>query len=54
MSGIIFVVLAVAWAVYLIPKALRHHDEVARTRSIDRFSTAMRVLARREPVAPPG
>ena len=44
-------VLAVAWAVYLIPKALRHHDEVARTRSIDRFSTAMRVLARREPVS---
>ena len=43
-------VLAVAWAVYLIPKVLRHHDEVARTRSIDRFSTAMRVLARREPV----
>ena len=43
-------VLAVAWAVYLIPKALRHHDEVARTRSVDRFSTAMRVLARREPV----
>jgi hypothetical protein len=50
LSGIIFVVLAVAWAVYLIPKAVRHHDEVARTRSIDRFSTAMRVLARREPV----
>jgi hypothetical protein len=50
LSGIIFVVLAVAWAVYLIPKALKHHDEVARTRSIDRFSTALRVLARREPV----
>jgi hypothetical protein len=50
LSGIIFVVLALAWAVYLIPKALKHHDEVARTRSIDRFSTAMRVLARREPV----
>lgn len=47
----IFVVLAVAWAVYLIPKAIKHHDEVARTRSIDRFSTAMRVLARREPVS---
>ena len=43
-------VLAQAWAVYLIPKALKHHDEIARTRSIDRFSTAMRVLARREPV----
>ncbi|HEY0774721.1 MAG TPA: hypothetical protein VGD51_11605, partial [Nocardioidaceae bacterium] len=50
LSGIIFVVLAVAWAVYLVPKALKHHDEVARTRSVDRFSTAMRVLARREPV----
>ena len=43
-------VLALAWAVYLIPKALKHHDEIARTRSIDRFSTAMRVLARREPI----
>lgn len=51
LSGIIFVVLAVAWAVFLIPKALKHHDEVARTRSIDRFSNAMRVLARREPVS---
>lgn len=50
LSGIIFVVLAVAWAVYLVPKALRHHDELAHTRSVDRFSTAMRVLARREPV----
>lgn len=46
----IFVALAVAWAVYLIPKALRHHDEVARSRSVDRFSNTMRILARREPV----
>jgi hypothetical protein len=53
LSGVIFVVLAVAWAVFLIPKALKHHDEVARTRSIDRFSTAMRVLAHREPVSDP-
>ncbi len=50
LSGVIFVLLAVAWAVYLIPKALKHHDEVAKTRSIDRFSSAMRVLAHREPV----
>jgi len=50
LSGIIFVVLALAWALYLIPKAVKHHDEVTRTRSVDRFSTAMRVLARREPV----
>lgn len=52
LSGVIFVVLALAWAVYLIPKALKHHDEVARTRSVDRFSRSMRVLARREPVNP--
>jgi hypothetical protein len=51
LSGVIFVVLALAWAVYLIPKAVKHHDEVARSRSVDRFSTAMRVLARREPVS---
>lgn len=50
LSGIIFVALAVAWAGYLIPKALRHHDEVSRSRSVDRFSNTMRVLARREPV----
>ena len=42
--------LAVAWAAYLIPKALQHHDEVVRSRSVDRFSHRMRVLARREPV----
>jgi len=50
MSAAIFVVLALGWAGYLIPRALKHHDEVARTRSIDRFSHTMRVLARREPV----
>jgi len=44
------VALAVAWAAYLIPKALQHHDEVVRSRSVDRFSHRMRVLARREPV----
>ncbi|KRF16785.1 hypothetical protein ASG90_11110 [Nocardioides sp. Soil797] len=49
LSGIIFVALAIAWAVYLIPKALRHHDEVSRSRSVDRFSNTMRVLARRVP-----
>lgn len=50
LSGLIFVALAAAWALYLIPKALRHHDEVSRSRSVDRFSSTMRVLARREPV----
>ena len=50
LSGLIFVALAVAWAAYLIPKALKHHEEVVRSRSVDRFSHSMRVLARREPV----
>ena len=50
LSGLIFVALAVAWAAYLIPKALQHHDEVVRSRSVERFSQRMRVLARREPV----
>lgn len=50
LSGLIFVALAVAWAVYLIPKAIRHHDEAARKRSVERFSSRLRVLARREPV----
>ncbi len=35
------------WAAYLVPLALRRHDEAARKRSIERFSSAMRVLSRR-------
>lgn len=50
-SALIFVALAVAWAVYLIPKALEHHEESARSRTVERFSHTMRVLARREPVS---
>jgi hypothetical protein len=53
LSALIFVALAVAWAVYLVPKALKHHDDVVRSRSVDRFSHTMRVLARREPVGRP-
>lgn len=49
-SGLIFVGLAVAWAAYLIPKALEHHDAGARSRTIDKFSHTLRVLARREAV----
>jgi hypothetical protein len=49
-SGLIFVALAIAWAAYLIPQALRHHDDAVRGRSVDRFSHSLRVLARREPV----
>ncbi|WP_377324784.1 hypothetical protein ACFJIY_07760 [Pimelobacter simplex] len=51
LSALIFVALAVAWVVYLVPKALRHHEEDAVSRSVDRFSDRMRVLARREAVS---
>ena len=42
-SALIFVALAVAWAVYLIPKALEHHEEGARTRTVERFSMTLRI-----------
>lgn len=50
-SALIFVALAVAWAVYLIPKAVEHHEEGSRSRTVDAFSHSVRVLARREPVS---
>ena len=49
MSALIFVAVAVAWLVYLVPKALEHHDESLRSRTVSTFSHSMRVLARREP-----
>jgi hypothetical protein len=51
LSALIFVALAVAWAVYLIPKALRHHEIDRVSRSVESFSDRIRVLARREPVS---
>jgi hypothetical protein len=51
LSALIFVALAVAWAVYLIPKALRHHEVDRVSRSVESFSDRVRVLARREPVS---
>lgn len=47
LTGVIYAAIVVAWAAYLIPLALRRHDRANRTRSIQRFSSAMRVLARR-------
>ncbi|MGL5825788.1 MAG: divisome protein SepX/GlpR [Nocardioides sp.] len=52
LSALIFVALAVAWAAYLIPKALSQHVEADATRSVERFSSRLRVLARREPAGP--
>ncbi|MDX6308887.1 MAG: hypothetical protein QOI06_1933 [Nocardioidaceae bacterium] len=47
LTGVIYGAIVVVWAAYLVPLALRRHDEASRTRSIERFSSAMRVLARR-------
>jgi hypothetical protein len=47
LSAIIFVVLALAWAVYLIPKALKHHDELASDRLVEGHSDKVRILSRR-------
>jgi hypothetical protein len=46
LSGLIFVALALVWAVVLIPKALREHDDAARTRSVEASSDSARVLTR--------
>lgn len=50
-SALIFVALAVAWAVYLIPKALEHHEAGERARGISSFSHRLRVLGRRDAVS---
>jgi hypothetical protein len=46
LSAIIFVVLALAWAAYLIPKALKHHDELASDRLVEGHSDRVRILSR--------
>ncbi len=46
LSAVIFVALALAWAVYLIPKALKHHDEMASDRLIEGHSDKVRILSR--------
>jgi hypothetical protein len=48
LSGLIFVALALVWAVVLIPKALKHHDELAQTRSVEELSDDHRVIVRRD------
>ncbi|HTW21947.1 MAG TPA: hypothetical protein VME70_17265, partial [Mycobacteriales bacterium] len=49
MSPIILLGLVVMWAVVLIPMWLRRHDETEESRSVERFTSAMHTLSRREP-----
>jgi hypothetical protein len=48
-SVVIFLGLVVLWAAVLIPMWLRRHDEAEESRSIDRFTSAMHTLSRKEP-----
>lgn len=51
-SAVILAVIVIMWAVVLVPMWLRRHDAATESRSVDRFSTAMRVLSRRQPGMP--
>ena len=53
LSGIIFAALALGWAVYLIPKALQHTDEVGVPRAVETFSQRMRVIGGARPAEAP-
>ena len=49
MSAVILAVIVIMWAVVLVPMWLRRHDAATESRSVDKFSAAMRVLSRRQP-----
>lgn len=50
LSALIFVGLAVAWVVYLVPRVLAHQAEERRARPVEQFSDRLRVVARRDAV----
>lgn len=47
LTGVIYGAIVLAWATYLVPLALRRDEQAARSRSVERFSSAMRVLVSR-------
>jgi hypothetical protein len=46
-SAVIYAAIVVMWAIVLVPMWLRRHDAATESRSVDKFSTAMRTLSRR-------
>jgi Ca2+/Na+ antiporter len=48
-NGFVYAAIVGIWAVVLLPTLLHRHDPIDDPRSMDRFSTAMRILARRTP-----
>jgi hypothetical protein len=49
-SSLVFLVLIAIWAAYLLQHWVRRREYLATARSVDRFSAAMRVLERRNPL----
>ena len=48
MSGLIVLGMVAIWLIVLVPMWLNRHDAASSSRSMDTFSTAMRVLSRRD------
>ncbi len=46
-SGLIYAAIIAMWGAYFIPLWLRRHEERSESRSVERFSRAMRILSRR-------
>ncbi|HET7303106.1 MAG TPA: hypothetical protein VFJ12_01000 [Segeticoccus sp.] len=49
-SSLIFLLIVAIWAAYLLQHWVRRREHLATARSVDRFSEAMRVLERRDPL----
>jgi hypothetical protein len=52
-NGFVYAGIIGIWAIVLLPSLLHRHEQVDDPRSMDRFSTAMRILARRTPSTTP-
>ena len=52
LTGVIYGGIVLLWLCYLVPLALKRYDDASRSRSVERFSTAMRILGRTEAVDP--
>ena len=50
-SSLIFLVIIVIWAAYLVQYWIRRREVLATARSVDQFTEAMRVLKRRDPLS---
>jgi hypothetical protein len=51
-NAVIFLGIVLMWVVVLVPMWLKRHDETEETRTVDRFSSAMHSLSRRESADP--